>query len=189
MTDPGGSFGARGAGLGLGSRAQRAMPRDDRPLCVLMLPERLEEFRLRERAEDLLTGPGVVAVDPPRLSPARLPQVVADGLAAGQARRLRLPGAPRALVLFHPLQYTLARALLARFPDAELWYGRPALEPPVEARVRALDELAAARADLRFNPVQERSANRMLWERMEGLGVPSGRLGSERSDISGDAPR
>jgi hypothetical protein len=189
MTDPGGSFGVRGAGLGLGRIAERAVPRDERPLCVLLLPERLERFALRERAEDLLTGPGVVAIDPPRLPVARLPQSVADGLAAGQARRLRLPGSPRALVVFHPLQYTLARALLSRHPDAELWYAEPALPERATGRLRDLDHMAAARADLRFGVAQERSENRRLWERIERLGVPSGRLGSERPDVTGDAPR
>ena len=54
----------------------------------------------------------------------RLPASVADGLAATQARRLRLPGVPRAIVIFHPLQYPLARGLIAQHPDAELWYWR-----------------------------------------------------------------
>ena len=31
---------------------------------------------------------------------------------------------PRAIVIFHPLQYPLARSLIARHPDAELWYWR-----------------------------------------------------------------
>ena len=54
----------------------------------------------------------------------RLPASVGDGLAATQARRLRLPGVPRAIVIFHPLQYPLARGLIALHPDAELWYWR-----------------------------------------------------------------
>jgi glycosyltransferase involved in cell wall biosynthesis len=37
---------------------------------------------------------------------------------------MKLPGEPRAIVIFHPLQYPLARALIARHPDAELWYWR-----------------------------------------------------------------
>ena len=28
------------------------------------------------------------------------------------------------IVIFHPLQYPLARGLIARHPDAELWYWR-----------------------------------------------------------------
>ena len=31
---------------------------------------------------------------------------------------------PRAIVIFHPLQYPLARGLIAQHPDAELWYWR-----------------------------------------------------------------
>jgi hypothetical protein len=38
-----------------------------------------------------------------------------------QARRLRFPGQPRVLVLFHPRQYRLARALSARH-EGEIWY-------------------------------------------------------------------
>jgi len=52
----------------------------------------------------------------------RLPVTVGDGLAATQARRMRLPGVPRVIVIFHPLQYPLARGLIAVHPDAELWY-------------------------------------------------------------------
>ena len=37
---------------------------------------------------------------------------------------MRLPGRPRVVVIFHPLQWPFARGLLARYPDAELWYGR-----------------------------------------------------------------
>src|SRR5262249_38653607 len=47
-----------------------------------------------------------------------------DGLAASQARRMRLPGIPRAVVIFHPLQYPLARGLLVAHPESELWYWR-----------------------------------------------------------------
>jgi hypothetical protein len=91
---------------------------------------------------------------------------------------MALPGRPRALVVFHPAQYPLARALLAEHPEAELWYGG---EGPGE-----LHEVAAARATLRFGgePQQGGSArerNRPLWERMEALGIESGRLGSERA--------
>ena len=94
---------------------------------MLLLPRELERFILRDQAEDLLTAPGVVAVEPARISYGaylRLPASVGDGLAATQARRLKLPGVPRAIVIFHPLQYPLARGLIARHPDAELWYWR-----------------------------------------------------------------
>jgi glycosyltransferase involved in cell wall biosynthesis len=94
---------------------------------VLLLPRTLEQFILREQAEDLLRSDAVVAVEPARVpygAFGRLPVGVAEALAARQARRMRLPGRPRAIVIFHPLQWPLARALLARHPEAELWYGR-----------------------------------------------------------------
>src|SRR3712207_4041583 len=99
----------------------------DRPIAVLLLPRTLEGFILREQAEDLLRAENVVAVEPPRMrygAFGRLPLGFAEALAAGQARRMKLPGQPRAVVIFHPLQWPLARALLARYPEAELWYGR-----------------------------------------------------------------
>jgi hypothetical protein len=196
MTDPGGGFGwrsaphlprRRGGVLGWAQVAEQAeLLGQDRPLCVLLLPAPLEAFELRERAEDLLTAPGVAAVDPPRLSygaAARLGEAFADGLAVVQARRLRLPGHPLALVLFGPLQYPLARAVTGAHPDAELWYG-PVAEPASE-RERALDALAAERAALRFEPRAgpAHALNLPLWERMEALGIESGRLGSERADV------
>lgn len=183
MTEPGGGYGWRSArhlpprrgGL-LGPGRIEAALREERPLCVLLLPRPLEQLEDRARVDVLLPAPGVVAVDPARLSyrtAARLPDAVADGLAAIQARRLGLPGTPRALVIFHALQYRLARAVIAQHPDAELWYGAPEASAPAE-----LDALAEERADLRFFPATD---DRVLWERMEALGVPSGRLGSERA--------
>jgi hypothetical protein len=134
MTDPGGGFGWRSGGTpytlgGAAARAERATSSGEEPpgLCVLLLPRQLESFILRDQAEDLLAAPGVVAVEPARIpygAYLRLPASIGDGLAATQARRLRLPGVPRAIVIFHPLQYPLARGLIARHPDAELWYWR-----------------------------------------------------------------
>jgi hypothetical protein len=132
MTDPAGGFGWRAGSTryslgGLAERAAHATGDEPPPICVLLLPRELESFILRDQAEDLLSGPGVVAVEPARVpygAYLRLPASVADGLAATQARRLRLPGVPRAIVIFHPLQYPLARGLIAQHPDAELWYWR-----------------------------------------------------------------
>ena len=84
----------------------------DPPLLVLLLPRPLESFILRDQAEDLLRAPGAVALEPPRIpygAIARLPDGLADALAARQARRLKLPGHPAAVMIFHPLQYPLAR--------------------------------------------------------------------------------
>jgi hypothetical protein len=197
MTDPGGGFGwrsarhlprRRGGVLGWGRVAEQAeLLGQDRPLCVLLLPAPLETFELRERAEDLLTAPGVAAVDPPRLSyagAARLGEGFADGLASVQARRMRLPGYPLALVVFHPLQYPLARALAGIHLDAELWYGL--VREPGSGREHELHELARERAAMRFEavPGPAYEANLPLWERMEALGIESGRLGSQRGDVS-----
>src|SRR5262245_4285643 len=130
MTDPAGGFGWRSATTPYGrvaAAADRASRDEEPPLGVLLLPRELESFILRDQAEDLLTAPGVVAVEPARIpygAYLRVPTPVMDGLAATQARRLKLPGKPRAIVIFHPLQYPLARGLIALHPDAELWYWR-----------------------------------------------------------------
>lgn len=134
----------------------------DRPLCLLLLPRPLDAFILRDQAEDLLRADGVVAADPPPVrygAFARLPSPVAARLARTTARRLlrRLPGDLRALVIFHPVQWPLARAILAARPEAELWYGRwdryeMAYDagPRLRARLAALHEQAAARSALTF---------------------------------------
>jgi hypothetical protein len=138
----------------------------DAPLCVLLLPRPLERFILRDQADDLLRALGVVAVDPPRMPYGvygRLPGALADAVAARAARRLvralgRTRGRPRAVVMFHPLQYPLARALVAQAGEGcELWYGRwdryehayDAAEP-LRRRLAELHEQAAARAALTF---------------------------------------
>ena len=163
-----------------GRRRRREVP--DRGLLVLLLPAKLEASEVRERAQDLLGAPGAVAVEPAAIgygATARLPGLMRARIAAGQARRMALPGHPRALVVFAAAQYPLARALLAEHPEAELWYGGQGEGD--------LHDAAAARAVLRFGdepagPVRER--NRALFERMERLGVESGRLGSERADLA-----
>jgi hypothetical protein len=104
---------------------------DLRPACVLLLPRPLPEFLLRDQAEDLLRGPDVVAVDPPRPgygAALRLPDAAASAVAGRQAASL-LKGLhadgrdPRVIVLFHATQQPVAAALRAR-TGAELWYWR-----------------------------------------------------------------
>ncbi|HWD65311.1 MAG TPA: hypothetical protein VG405_09060 [Solirubrobacteraceae bacterium] len=119
------------------------------PLAVLLLPTALERFELAEHARELLTIPRVVALEPSRFGTSRL---LRDSAALRQARRLRFPGRPWVLVLYHPEQYRLARALMARYAGAELWYVERDLEE-LESRSRArpdelreLDELARERA-------------------------------------------
>jgi hypothetical protein len=148
------------------------------PLAVLLLPAKLERAPQRERIEALLESPGAIAVEPARIgygAAGKPPSLLRERIAAGQARRMRFPGQPRAIVVFDVRQYPLARALLAEHPEAELWYsGEEGGE---------LHEAAVARAALRFSfagdaPLREQ--NRPLHERMEALGIESGRLGSER---------
>jgi hypothetical protein len=143
-----------------------APPADERPpLCVLLLPRELERFILRDQAEDLLRAPNVVAVDPPRVpygAFGRMPEALADGLGARSARRLvrtlrRDRGEPRVVVIYHPLQYPLARGILAVCDGCELWYGRwdryeraYDADPARRERLGLLHELAAARSSLTF---------------------------------------
>jgi len=168
-------------------------------LLVLLLPERLEDFAHRPLAEDLLQAPGVVAVDPPRLSYARLgliPDAIGVSIAVKQAKRLRkkLPGPPAAVAIFHPAQYPLARGLLVQVPDCELWYGRmeraeeDVPDGPARERLTELHHLAAERAALTFvgseelgreeehagrRPVLVRPEDEYepLWERLADLPV------------------
>ena len=134
---------------------------DRQPICVLLLPAPLESFILRDQAEDLLRADGVVAVDPPRMPYGaflRMPSAVGDGVAARQARRLvrtlrRRLGEPRVVVIYHALQYQLARAITAQAPGCELWYWRwDRFEFAYDAnerqreRLRELHDQAAERA-------------------------------------------
>jgi hypothetical protein len=123
-------------------------PTED-PLAVLLLPGRLEGLALEAHARDLLSIPRVVALEPSRVRP---PRFLRDAISLRQARRLRFPGRPRLLLLYHPAQYPLARALCACHQALELWYmppGRAALETADQAHARELlvfDELARERA-------------------------------------------
>lgn len=121
----------------------------DEPLAILLLPCRLEDFELAAHARDLLTIPRVVALEPPR---TRLRGPLVEVVSMRQARRLRFPGEPRVLVVYHPMQYPLARALGSCYDRTELWYVRndTAASRPEEGRRQAeleeFDTLAAERA-------------------------------------------
>jgi glycosyltransferase involved in cell wall biosynthesis len=130
------------------------------PVVLLLLPRTLEEFILRDQAEDLLKAPGVVALEPGRVRYGvfgRLSRPLGAFLARGTARRMRLPGEPKAVVVFHPFQYPLARAIIARHPGCELWYSRwdryeRAYDagPRLRERLEELHAEAADRAALTF---------------------------------------
>jgi hypothetical protein len=119
------------------------------PLGVLLLPCRLEDFELVAQARDLLNIPRVVAIEP---SPRRTPRFLLQSAPMRQAKRLRFPGEPRVIILYHPGQYPLARALCARHEQAELWYlrGDPAgLQADLgysREELIEFDELACERA-------------------------------------------
>ena len=130
------------------------------PLLILLLPQTLERYPLREPVEQLLAAPGTLAIDPPRI-PLNL--AIASVVARRQAKRMKLPGHPRALGVFEEQQLPLAAALVERHPDADVW----ALAGPLPGTDFRFDLGAAG--DLR-----------PAWERMERLGIETGRLGSER---------
>ena len=139
------------------------------PLLLVLLPTLLDAFPARGRAEELFAAPGVLAIEPARVSYralAGLPAPVADAVARRQAKRMRLPGVPRAVAVFDRLQLPLALAVVEQHAGAELWH----LGPPGE-----LDTVAAFAFDL-----AAAADLRPAWEAMEELGVESGRLGSER---------
>jgi hypothetical protein len=144
----------------------------DRPLVVLLLPGRLETLDLREPVEELLRSSSVVAVEPGRIAYGgllRLPAPMAYRMTMRLARRLKLPGFARAVVLFDPRQLPFAHAIVERHPGAELWYGGGD-DVPAGPRDRVLHERAVARAALTFAPsVQE---NEHLRRRMAAIGVP-----------------
>jgi hypothetical protein len=94
----------------------------DEPMALLLLPGPLEEFDREEHARSVLSIPRVVALE---ASSRRTPSWLRNAVPMRQARRLRLPGVVRLVVLYHPAQYPLARALCARHDGAELWYLPP----------------------------------------------------------------
>ena len=129
-------------------------------LALLLLPRPLEAFILRDQARDLLRADGVVAADPPAVpygTTLRLPEAMVHLVARRTARRLlralRRNGTPRAIVIFHPVQWPLARALLEAGDGLELWYWcwdrfdhAYDASPAQRARLAGYHEAAASRA-------------------------------------------
>ena len=118
-------------------------------MAILLLPGPLEGFEREDHARNLLAIPRVVALEASR---RRTPSWLRNALPMRQARRLRLPGVVRLVVLYHPAQYPLARALCAHHEGAELWYLPPdrsavAGRTPEETQdLLASDSLARDRA-------------------------------------------
>jgi hypothetical protein len=148
-------------------------------LGLLLLPASLEQFELQEHARSLLRIPRVLALEPSRFS---TPRFLRDAAPMRQAKRLKLPGRPRLVVLYHPIQYPLARALVGRYDESEMWYLRPPWEALVEREgysreeLLELDQLAAERAT-RILPVgaQLDDSTEQLWTRMRELEIISAR--------------
>lgn len=115
----------------------------DDALAVLLLPARLEGFEHETQARGLLSIPRVIALEPARV---RTPRFLREGAVARQAARIRLPGELRALVLYHPAQYPLARALLGRHERAELWYVAAGGGTLKDEELESFDRLARERA-------------------------------------------
>jgi hypothetical protein len=150
----------------------------DEPLAVLVLPSQLERFTLGAHARQLLAIPRVVALEPARV---RTPRFMREAAAARQASRLRWPGALRLLVLYHPAQYPLARALGARHEEAELWYVPPdrgdltAEGSADAAELLSFDELARERATARLEVSGQDVDDQSLRLRLRELEVISSR--------------
>ncbi len=121
----------------------------DESMAILLLPGELEGFEREAHARSLLSIPRVVALEP---SQRRTPRFLRGAAPLRQARRLRLPGRLRLVVLYHPTQYSLARALCAEHEHAEMWYLPPdprtlvSSDPEEGRELKASDELARARA-------------------------------------------
>jgi hypothetical protein len=114
-------------------------------IAVLLLPSRLEGFELEAHARGLLSIPRVIALEPPRF---RTPRFMRNAAGLRQARRLPFPGRPRMVVLYHPAQYPLARALLSHDDELELWY-LPLVDDAslaASAELSEFDQLARAHA-------------------------------------------
>lgn len=156
-----------------------AAPATDERLGLLLLPIRLEQFELAEHARGLLRIPRVVALEPGRV---RTPNFLRNAAPMRQAKRLKFPGVPRLVVLYHPMQYPLARALATRYERAETWYLRPErsrLDDEagyMREELLELDGLAAERAARTFDGRRDSdlaAATDSLRERMVELEIIS----------------
>ncbi len=150
----------------------------DESLALLLLPTKLEEFELQAHARELLAIPRVVALEP---SKVRTPRFMLQSTSLRQARRLRLPGRPRMLILYHPAQYPLANALAIQYEEAELWYIPPDLEALGQdgaVRTRDLlefDEFARERAERTLSARDEDVDTEPIMLRMRELDVINAR--------------
>jgi hypothetical protein len=115
----------------------------DDALAIVLLPGPLEGFAYEAQTRALLAIPRVIALEPSRV---RTPRFLREGTVARQAARIQLPGELRAVILYHPAQYPLARALLGRHQQSELWYVAPDLDTIDGDELLTFDQLARQRA-------------------------------------------
>jgi hypothetical protein len=115
----------------------------DEALALMLLPAALEGAEHEVQARELLSIPRVIALEPARV---RTPRFLREGTVARQAARIRLSGELRVVILYHPAQYPLARALCGRHERAELWYIAPEPATIGDEELRSFDELARERA-------------------------------------------
>ena len=155
----------------------------DDSLAALLLPGKLEGLVLERHARDLLSIPRVVALEPSRVRP---PRFLRDALSLRQARRLRFPGRLRLLVLYHPAQYPLARALCAHHEDLELWYIPPG-RPPGREAPEAADEALTGEL-LAFDELARERARQVLTA-TEGGGVDDAPLRARLRELDVISPR
>ena len=126
MTDPGGGYGWRAGSTpcSLGGRRARGAGerRDPPPIAVLLLPRELESVHPARPGRGSADARPAWWPSSPRGSPtARICGCPRRSPTAWRRRRrggCGCPGVPRAIVIFHPLQYPLARGLIAQHPDA-----------------------------------------------------------------------
>jgi hypothetical protein len=144
----------------------------DNKLAVLLLPGPLEGFPREQHARGLLSIPRVVALEAARLRP---PGFLRDAVCQRQARRLRFPGRLRLLILYHPAQYPLARALCAQYQDLELWYLPPGRQTLRTADDLSFDTLARERATQVLEAGAGGVDDESLRTRLRELGVISPR--------------
>ncbi|ADB48528.1 hypothetical protein [Conexibacter woesei] len=144
----------------------------DAPLALLLLPVPLERFTHAEHARDLLRAPRVLALEPPPLSWSRigrLPGSLAFGIGVRQAKRVRLPGPVRVVIVYEALQLPLAQGLQLRFEGAQLWRAEVVAEATAQASLAFDPDDAAGLGDAAGVDAFDRNAP--LWERLELLGV------------------
>jgi len=119
-------------------------------MAIVLLPCPLEGFAREDHARSLLSIPRVVGLE---ASTRRPPSWLRNAAALRQARRLRVPGTLRMIVLYHPAQYPLARALGDQHDQAELWY-----LPPLRSDVSGRDAEETQELLLSDSLARDRSA-------------------------------